>query len=451
MGNPAEDCNSTCAESTCLQDALGLESAELFSWSMRAANLSSAAYHRDIAGFRQQLSRIVQGSMTESWPVIQIEKHAESIVAQTFRAYATRDASEHVVWMIFTGTDEEGDWTNTNLNVSSAPFEFVHTGCPMPHVHEGIFTHYKTLRQGLENAFQNISQPGDQVRITGHSLGGALALLAHSDQQAPWNRRSSAVTFGSPPYLDNGHSHELGENMTCDLRENRTLRFVNQDDIVPQWPEMAGFRHGDASVVPLPCSPPSCSEDLLSCIGVKWFACHSVFQYKLQIQNFERDWGSFAVDPNTDRPSNLCQRQWEDRVPLCPCAGSPYEGRDWDVEYPIDILIETYKKIAPRRRSTPGPTPFEGCDMLDPHRRRRYEGFDLENHRRRRDGPTPSPTPYEGFDWEFHRRRRDGPIPSASPTPSPMLAYSPVQSELLKISQKGVSSEKGHWRKTCIA
>ena len=35
-----------------------------------------------------------------------------------------------------------------------------------------------------------------------------------------------------------------------------------------------------------------------------------------------RDWGSFAVDSSTGRPSNLYQRRWGDRVRLCPCTNS---------------------------------------------------------------------------------------------------------------------------------
>lgn len=82
---------------------------------------------------------------------------------------------------------------------------------------------------------------GDQrVWFTGHSLGGALAMLAAARTHLgePGAPVAGVCTFGQPrtcdPFLAGAYDEVLGD---------RTLRYVNNSDIVPQVPPAPLFQH----------------------------------------------------------------------------------------------------------------------------------------------------------------------------------------------------------------
>ncbi len=103
-------------------------------------------------------------------------------------------------------------------------------------VHNGFLTAFKSVANGLQMACSGARE----VNFAGHSLGGALAMLA-----AFWfqDMRLAEVgyvhTFGQPR-AGNGPFARAYDSLLGD----RTVRLVNEDDPIPRIPWLLGtYRH----------------------------------------------------------------------------------------------------------------------------------------------------------------------------------------------------------------
>lgn len=125
------------------------------------------------------------------------------------------------------GFTDVGDWL---FNLDSVPV-------PMGpgKVHRGFRDAWASLagEVGRVLAARGIRR----VWITGHSLGGAIALLAAMDlAERPAVEILGVMTFGQPLVFDEPGARAVGTALG-----NRFVRFVNEDDIVPRvapgyWP-----------------------------------------------------------------------------------------------------------------------------------------------------------------------------------------------------------------------
>ena len=135
------------------------------------------------------------------------------------------------------------DLSATRVPLTGKPVGFFQSLLPnrgVPLVHWGFLQQYQSIlpeiRQYL-NTYPDIKH----VVCTGHSLGGALATLAVVDlasRACGENRVFSCVTFGSPR-VGNKKFAELFDRVT----ENRSIRFVNNDDPIPLLPSSLRFHH----------------------------------------------------------------------------------------------------------------------------------------------------------------------------------------------------------------
>lgn len=100
-------------------------------------------------------------------------------------------------------------------------------------VHQGFANALEEVREPMLNAVAELSSSGlAQMFITGHSLGGALAVLAASVLQSQGTQRIAAVyTFGQPRVGDSRFSMAFDAKLG-----NVTFRYVNDRDIVPHLP-----------------------------------------------------------------------------------------------------------------------------------------------------------------------------------------------------------------------
>jgi hypothetical protein len=111
-------------------------------------------------------------------------------------------------------------------------------------VHAGFFDAFSSIRQKLlEHPLLQGPRP---IFITGHSLGGALAILGAIYSAQLKMPLHSVYTFGQPR-VGNAEFKSVYDALNIGpsgmLRE-RTFRFVNQEDIVPRVPGLlAGYRH----------------------------------------------------------------------------------------------------------------------------------------------------------------------------------------------------------------
>jgi len=103
-------------------------------------------------------------------------------------------------------------------------------------IHEGFYRAWLSVRDLLPTtpALQNSSTP---LVVTGHSLGGAMALLAAEGLHKLGCRVAAVYTFGGPRVGD--ALWAMGYDLAL---QARTWRVVDELDLVPRVPVL-GYRH----------------------------------------------------------------------------------------------------------------------------------------------------------------------------------------------------------------
>lgn len=129
-------------------------------------------------------------------------------------------SADDVTVIVFRGTDfkEMSDWfTNFQRKAASTP----HGGA-----HGGFYGAYQKLRGQIREIVT--SRKPKHLWVTGHSLGGALALLCASDLAEEGTLPfAGLMTFGQPLMVRT----ELADYLN-NLLAGKYARFVNRDDIV---------------------------------------------------------------------------------------------------------------------------------------------------------------------------------------------------------------------------
>ena len=118
-------------------------------------------------------------------------------------------------------------------------------------VHKGFFSAYKRIMFAIVSAVSELFASGDfdTLLVTGHSLGGALAMLAALDivrSCAPVLDRSQVAvyTFGSPKVGNRRFRDWFDRNVP------NCFRVVNAGDRVAQMPpELFGYKHAGTLVI----------------------------------------------------------------------------------------------------------------------------------------------------------------------------------------------------------
>lgn len=125
-----------------------------------------------------------------------------------------------VLLVVFRGTDEPVDWlTNLNVLFKRSPLGWTHRGFM-----KAVELFWPDLPQWISK-FRDRSQP---VWVAGHSLGGALAVLAAAKLAGEDGLEVDGVyTFGQPPVGTVGFCRKFKERFA-----NRFFRFVNHTDAV---------------------------------------------------------------------------------------------------------------------------------------------------------------------------------------------------------------------------
>lgn len=161
-------------------------------------------------------------------------KHEMPFPLDDTQAYVA--ASDNMIILAFRGTEPTNvrDWLS-DVNAPAAPGPsqqgLVHLG-----FNQALDSVYPEIRDTIEE-FRTDEQT---LWITGHSLGGALAMLA-----------GARMHFEEPKLLPTG-VYTFGQPRTCDATladaydtafESRCFRFVNNNDVVPTVPPEPLYRH----------------------------------------------------------------------------------------------------------------------------------------------------------------------------------------------------------------
>jgi len=137
---------------------------------------------------------------------------------------------EDCVTVVFRGTESPLDWI-TDLHAT-----LTQHASGVGRVHRGFYISYSLIERQLRDALKGLGSRN--LLFTGHSLGGALAVLAASDFSSP-SRITRLYTFGQPRVGDAAFIARVN------ARVDGYHRFVNNNDVVARAPlEKWGFAHG---------------------------------------------------------------------------------------------------------------------------------------------------------------------------------------------------------------
>jgi len=137
-------------------------------------------------------------------------------------------ANGETIIVTFRGTepDKMKDWLD-DLKVFLMPG-------PLGPVHTGFLEALDSIGRGLFSALETTRTKAQSLWLTGHSLGGALAVLAVAKLLRSGHPVNGAYTFGQPRV---GNSI-FSENFDLRFKE-KLFRFVNHHDIVTRMPPRA--------------------------------------------------------------------------------------------------------------------------------------------------------------------------------------------------------------------
>lgn len=134
--------------------------------------------------------------------------------------------SDDVVIVAFRGTQSDTDWVADSLvNQRAYPYT-TNSG----NVHHGFLSIYETCRDTIMNTLAKLSSD-KMLLATGHSLGGALAVLHILDARVNTSFADYMLyTFGAPKVGD------IAFRNYYNLQVANSFRFVNLFDVVPLLP-----------------------------------------------------------------------------------------------------------------------------------------------------------------------------------------------------------------------
>jgi uncharacterized membrane protein YkvA (DUF1232 family)/uncharacterized membrane protein YgcG len=155
------------------------------------------------------------------------------------------DGKTIVVSVRGTSSLEEID---TDANIAKVPYEHRLLGeQPDVLVHDGFHKAFISIRDRTIDAVQNSA--GDSLLVTGHSLGGALAVLLSLEiSMAPTAAGLSrstpieCITFGAPQIGNQAFANLAKDNIPS------AYRFTNTADPVPRLLSLCGFVHSHEDV-----------------------------------------------------------------------------------------------------------------------------------------------------------------------------------------------------------
>ncbi|QDS89692.1 Lipase (class 3) [Rosistilla ulvae] len=144
----------------------------------------------------------------------------ETVESNTMLGYVA--IQDDVAVIAFRGSENQtGDWLT---NISRAP-----TRIADGDVHSGFWSRYQTLKRQIETALRG--HDVQHLWVTGHSLGGALALCCAHDFDANGRQVAGVMTFGQPMIARQSLADHIDDQLI-----GRYARFVNNDDFVARIP-----------------------------------------------------------------------------------------------------------------------------------------------------------------------------------------------------------------------
>ncbi|MGB2598849.1 MAG: lipase family protein [Candidatus Omnitrophota bacterium] len=145
------------------------------------------------------------------------------------QAFLAKDNERKVAVLAFRGTQTEGMTLETLIDGFVDLYAALYELDGEAKVHSGFYNAFQGVRERIAEKLENLR--GYSVYITGHSLGGALALVATQEFNDN-NNIAACYTFGSP---------KVGNEEYDDKVKVPIYRIINAYDIVPFVPPAKGI------------------------------------------------------------------------------------------------------------------------------------------------------------------------------------------------------------------
>lgn len=135
------------------------------------------------------------------------------------------------IYVVFRGTDTIDEWIQ-DAKFAQVSYSFISDGGL---TEQGFTEIYATLNQEILSTLSGLiaGNPNAKIFITGHSLGGALAVLAAPEIANQSGFPQPTLYTFAGPRAGNPHFAET----TYDSRLNTSWRVVNTNDLVPFLPK----------------------------------------------------------------------------------------------------------------------------------------------------------------------------------------------------------------------
>ncbi|MEB3291673.1 MAG: lipase family protein [Synechococcales bacterium] len=106
-------------------------------------------------------------------------------------------------------------------------------------VHQGFWNALQSVWSEIRTALATVRDRQQPLYITGHSLGGALAILAAAQFAQAGEPIQAVYTYGAPRVGNRSFQQQFNAQL-----QDRTFRLVNDADIVPRLPAVTlGYIH----------------------------------------------------------------------------------------------------------------------------------------------------------------------------------------------------------------
>ena len=138
------------------------------------------------------------------------------------QAFLCVHEDRHMAVLAFRGTERSFKDIKTDINAQLISVEFNGKTALM---HSGFYSQFESIGEEIKQALARDEVKDTQLFITGHSLGGALAITAVKFLAS--NITGACYTFGSPPVGTKTFDNDI---------KTPIYRIVNHIDIVPRLP-----------------------------------------------------------------------------------------------------------------------------------------------------------------------------------------------------------------------
>ena len=138
------------------------------------------------------------------------------------------------VFITFRGTTSLEDWKHDADTRTVNPKDNIR-------IHKGFYDQYMSVRPKIYNNIKNINN--ENIYISGHSLGGALAYVCAVDIfMVTKNPNINVFTIGAPRPGNKDFADYFNKNI------KRSIRYKNKNDIITKMPMRSSFKHVHSSV-----------------------------------------------------------------------------------------------------------------------------------------------------------------------------------------------------------